>query len=238
MAEDYLDKAEWFVKVDTDSFPLPDNMRNYMSYYNESNPHYLGHTIMYRWSENIVFNTGSGYMVSREALRQLRPIFQELQKPKQPDRQLCIDRLGPQEDMEFGRCLRLINVLPNDVLDGQNRYYMMTWRPDDHLHMKREETWFWEYKIKDVGQLQKCCNPKNMGYHNYKDQKDITVLLMRFIYLDNPQLYEEDTHVDPTALFQYDPDKIDFDLDEFRNNKALCRKPNTPGCLTELQHLN
>lgn len=68
----YLNDADYFVKADIDSFVVVENLRAYLSFYSPDEPHYLGHTLMHEWVRfNLCFNSGVGYVLSRETLRRL-----------------------------------------------------------------------------------------------------------------------------------------------------------------------
>ena len=66
-------------EVDDDSFVAYHNLQGFLQYYNADEPHYLGHVLLHRWkNDNIAFNSGTCYVVSRESIRRVGPILQSM----------------------------------------------------------------------------------------------------------------------------------------------------------------
>jgi len=42
--DQYLDRADFFLKVDSDSYLGVENLRAFLQYFDPNEPHYLGHT--------------------------------------------------------------------------------------------------------------------------------------------------------------------------------------------------
>ncbi len=77
MGKNHLYDAEWFLKIDDDTFFSPVNFKGYARYFNPEQPFYMGNTLMHLWqSRNIVFNAGGCYALSRESLRRVINIFE------------------------------------------------------------------------------------------------------------------------------------------------------------------
>jgi len=71
-----LEKYDWFLKIDDDTFFSPNNFRNYAQYYDPLRPWYFGHTLLHLWDDfNIIFNAGACYVLSQGALRLLTPVL-------------------------------------------------------------------------------------------------------------------------------------------------------------------
>ena len=73
----HINESEWFLKIDDDTFFSPINFKGFARYYNPNKPWYFGNTLMHLWrTRNIVFNAGSCYALSREALRRVTEVFE------------------------------------------------------------------------------------------------------------------------------------------------------------------
>ena len=73
----HIDEAEWFLKLDDDTFFSPVNFKGFARYFNPDKKWYFGYTSLHNWEDyNVVFNTGSCYAISRGALRKLVPVFE------------------------------------------------------------------------------------------------------------------------------------------------------------------
>lgn len=130
----HLDEAEWFIKIDDDSFLSAVNMRGYAKYFNPDGKWYFGHTLMHLWSsKNLVFNSGTCYAISRGSLRSVLPIFRshEFQhdtKRRHSRPNYCTHRGGDQEDPTMSVCLKSVGVQPTNTLDEQFRERFLPFR--------------------------------------------------------------------------------------------------------------
>eukprot|EP00468_Gymnochlora_sp_CCMP2014_P005784 CAMPEP_0167753764 /NCGR_PEP_ID=MMETSP0110_2-20121227/7895_1 /TAXON_ID=629695 /ORGANISM="Gymnochlora sp., Strain CCMP2014" /LENGTH=410 /DNA_ID=CAMNT_0007639567 /DNA_START=185 /DNA_END=1414 /DNA_ORIENTATION=+ len=232
VGEEYLDKADYFAKVDLDAFYFAENMKVYGAYLNPDEPWYMGHTLLQRWdSQNLVYNSGTTYVMSRETVRQLSIRLRDI--PTVCDKcggSQCADRAGAGEDPQTGGCLRDLGILPADTLDHQGRQRFNPFRPRDHLfsvdYHDDPKDWFWRYKGA-IGKKQvkrDCCSPYPISFHNFKTNPALydENALYELEYFFHTAPYESRIiGLDPPSgkLFQYDPNAIDFEIDEHRNNK-------------------
>ncbi len=224
----YRDKAEWFVKADLDTFVAVENMRAFLSHLDPDKPYYFGHTLFHDWDlHNLVFNSGTCYVLSREALRRLSIRLARIESSRRWTYQ-CGDGPGAREDPHTASCLRDVGVLSGDSLDATGRQRFLTFRPKDHLFAmkvgpKEARSWFWRYKDTSK-QLLECCSNYPISYHNFKSHP-------RVVY--EPEAYYELEYflssrpfeaivqgMDPPRgggqLFQY-PDTIARRVDKDRN---------------------
>lgn len=84
---------------------------------------------------------GSGYVLSREALRRFVEIA--LPNPK-----MCFQHDVAVEDIEVGACLQSVNVTAVDTRDSHLKGTFMPFNPESHLHPPSEykDYWYWIYR--------------------------------------------------------------------------------------------
>jgi len=227
----YLNDADFFVKADIDSFIVVENLRAYLSFYPPSETHYLGHTLMHEWAKfNLCFNSGVGYVLSRETLRRYgQRLNYGLDTVEIHERKYqCYDRPGPLEDPNTGGCLRELNILPGDTLDSEGRQRFNTFRPRDllfNMHY-RPDDWYWRNKM-SIGKKQLgfgCCSPTPMVWHNFKTGAGVfdkdAFHELEYVYHTQPYTAKlKAIELDPPSkqLFQFRPDELTFSVDTHRN---------------------
>ena len=109
----HYNDADWFIKADDDTYVILENLRYLLSSENTSQPVYFGHLYMYHMKQG--YNAGgSGYVLSREALRRFAT----------REKGVCQEDRGA-EDIEIGRCLETLGVVPGNTLDanGHSRFH-------------------------------------------------------------------------------------------------------------------
>lgn len=223
IADKYLEEAEWFLKIDDDTFLFVDHLRGFTQYYNPNIPRYFGHTILYRWKRsNIVFNSGSAYVLSKEALRRVAPKLKNMpvRQGGQP-RDLCQDEGGSGDDTAIAVCLKEIGIMPDNTLDHNGRQRFFTFQLHHHYTQTRddEDSWYWKYKPMITGTQENCCVPEEeiIAAHQYKKEKDD----VHFYNLHEKALASRNhTYSVPPkpSWFWYDEDRLDFEVDEWRNS--------------------
>ncbi|ETO24202.1 hypothetical protein RFI_12959 [Reticulomyxa filosa] len=81
----------------------------------------------------------------------------------------CMHRKGDEEDPTFAMCLHSLGIIPTNTLDNLFRERFLPFRPEDHFErVARTQTWFWQHKHPQVGQLANCCSDNPISFHNYK----------------------------------------------------------------------
>lgn len=98
---------------------------------------------------------GAGYVLSKEALR--RFIEDALTDPKK-----CRQDHGGAEDVEMGRCLHNVGVIPGDSRDSQDRGRFFVFSPEAHLFPSSDKSfWYWKnmyYNTTDVSTFRNMLN--------------------------------------------------------------------------------
>ena len=173
ISHDYVESCDFFIKTDTDAFVMVENLRAYLRHFDAETKHYMGHTMLQRWgTENVKFNIGAGYVLSRASVRALGATFDNI--PLNVDqivgKMSCVDREGAGEDPTMSICLRDIGVLADNTQDSRGRHRFHPFRVVDHLNTPRVfEDWYWGSKTRDTGIERTCCAAFPIMFHNYKD---------------------------------------------------------------------
>jgi glycoprotein-N-acetylgalactosamine 3-beta-galactosyltransferase len=223
LEEKYIDKAEWFVKVDDDTYLFVDNLREYLKYYNPEVPHYMGHTLPFRWKrDNIVFNTGIAYVLSRNSLSRLAPVLRKMPLWTGGYRDRCVDRDAAGEDTSIGICLRSIGINPDNTLDEKYRQRFLPFSLGAHRSQKKvPDSWYWRYKPKKNEDRSNCCADFLIATHGYKggdyDDKAFQVMEEHVKQIKSSNITQP---IPPKpSLFLYDPEDLDFKIDQYLNSE-------------------
>lgn len=223
-SEKLLAEAEWFAKIDDDSFLSVTNFKGFSRYLDPEEAYYIGHTVPWRWSKhNIVFNSGTCYALSRAVIKRVVPIFHDFPKFQAPRAPLqCVDREGAGEDPAMSVCLRSIGINPLNTLDENLRNRFLIFRDTDHELMWRdtsreEATWYWKYRPKYMGLG--CCSEYLISAHNFKLRgNDYHKEFLRLNRTYNSAKNWDDIPLPPRPRwFLYNDVSVDFKFDEFRN---------------------
>ncbi|KAH8421216.1 hypothetical protein KR009_001043 [Drosophila setifemur] len=163
-------EADWFMKADDDTYVFLENLRYMLYPYSPDTPIYFGYNykmIGPHQKNESYMSGGSGYVLSREALR----IFAEGLK----DPTKCRPEDDHAEDVEMGKCLYNLGVKAGDSRDSQlrNRFYPVA--PFVALLSGNVGMDFWLYKY---------------AYYNARSCMDcLSEYPVAFHYVNNQQLY-------------------------------------------------
>ena len=117
----YYDKADWFMKVDDDTFVIVENLRYFLSNQNTSEPVYFGHHFKVIVKQGY-YSGGGGYVLSKEAVRRFATGHGDCRKD------------GGAEDAEMGHCMEKLGVRTADSRDSLGRSRFHCFNPETHLH--------------------------------------------------------------------------------------------------------
>ena len=113
--EHHFNDADWFMKVDDDTYVIVENLRDFLRNKNSSKPVYYGHQYKAHLRQGYM-SGGSGYVMSKDALQKL--VVNELRVNSNCGVHGQINNV---EDVMVGLCLQLAGVLAGDSRDDQNR---------------------------------------------------------------------------------------------------------------------
>ena len=220
--DEYLNNFEWFIKADDDTFVATENLSGFLQYYDPEYPHYLGHALRHRWKkDNIIFNSGTCYVLSRATIKKIGPYLQHLPTVHPPpSKEHCIDRVGAGEDPATASCLVGVGIRPGNTLDHELRERFLSFRDTDHIKMYREDTWYWMYRPYGVGEGTNCCSEYLVSMHNYKtkyDAKKLYPALQR--KYNQPKDWSKIILPPRPRLVLWDKYEMDLEIDEYLNVK-------------------
>ncbi|CAH1786604.1 unnamed protein product, partial [Owenia fusiformis] len=169
----YINKADYFVKVDPDSFLIVENLKMYLSRYNPDEPSFYGHVLNLRGNPFMKYMSGgSGLILSRESVRRLVTIgFKNFTKCM-PD--------GEGEDWKTAHCLRIAGCIPVTSLDEKGRERFLAYHPKRYLFGNFPRTYLKADDNKAEIKGMDCCSEYPVAYH-YVSPEDM-YLFYYFIY--------------------------------------------------------
>ncbi|KAH8362200.1 hypothetical protein KR084_009371 [Drosophila pseudotakahashii] len=168
--EHMRDEADWFIKADDDTYVFLENLRYMLYPYSPEIPIYFGFNykmIGHHQKNESYMSGGSGYVLSREALRIFAEGLNDTAKCRQQD--------DSPEDVEMGKCLLNLGVKAGDSRDEQlrNRFYPIA--PFGALLSGNVGIDFWLYKY---------------AYYNARSCMDcLSEYPVAFHYVNSKQLY-------------------------------------------------
>eukprot|EP00471_Norrisiella_sphaerica_P000130 CAMPEP_0184483376 /NCGR_PEP_ID=MMETSP0113_2-20130426/5027_1 /TAXON_ID=91329 /ORGANISM="Norrisiella sphaerica, Strain BC52" /LENGTH=687 /DNA_ID=CAMNT_0026863733 /DNA_START=153 /DNA_END=2216 /DNA_ORIENTATION=- len=229
VADKYRFEADWFVKADLDTYIAVENMRAFLHPLNPDEPYYFGHSLFHDWKRhNLVFNSGTCYVLSRESVRRLAIRLERIEASRSFTYQ-CGDGDGAREDPHTAGCLRDVDVPASDSLDSEGKQRFLTFRPKDHLFAMgvepgREATWFWMFKDTSK-QLLDCCSSYPISFHNFKSHPRAVYepeAYYRLEYYLSSHSYEGILQgIDPPRGQPFEiPEDLPFEVDDSRNCKG------------------
>ena len=192
--------ADYYVKVDSDSYLFPENMRHYVQERNwsSSDVHYFGHKLYHTdrrpklMSAPIV--SGVAVFLSGEALRKLGILFSRF-KPNNTTEVVygCGDAYIGGEELITAICFKYeLSAEAEHALDSNGNELIsigpidetLLWRPADKFRMKM--VWYWKRKPErnEKGEeTHLCCGDLPIAFHGYKDP--------RWLYKIDHEIYSE-----------------------------------------------
>lgn len=183
-------EAEWFVKVDSDTFLFPENIPCYVRArsWSADDPHYFGHVLNHRRSDRgVSIVAGGAVFYSRAALLVAGGAFRNMPMDQgdQEEDGTCRDAYTGTEEVATAVCLNEhAGVVAEPAIDPEGREYVSLYEIDDILNYNRTdqgEWWFWEHKKRfpchDDGD---CLASRPLAFHNYKDPQALLDLEKEF----------------------------------------------------------
>eukprot|EP00041_Stephanoeca_diplocostata_P038180 m.1482870 g.1482870 ORF g.1482870 m.1482870 type:complete len:601 (-) comp25178_c0_seq74:286-2088(-) len=161
----YIDRADWFVKADDDTYISVDNLRRYLTTFDHTEPWQLGRLFQMRHSETRYYSGGSGIVLSQGALKALGSA---MASPDDPQWAGKPNGKGP-EDLLTAITLRKLGIGVQDCLDDKGRQLFLPMGIDfEYFAPKRDESsWFYNYS-RNVAAGPECCSRRWATAHYIK----------------------------------------------------------------------
>lgn len=160
----YINKADWFVKADDDTYVSMDNLRRYLLRFDANKPWQLGR-LFQKGKNTRYFSGGSGIVLSRGALKILGDAMTSFQDPKWAGQ---INGTGP-EDLLTSLTLEGLGIGAQECVDDDGRQLFLPMGIDyEYFAPKRDESsWFYKYS-KTVAAGPACCSRRWVAVHYVK----------------------------------------------------------------------
>jgi len=146
--ENHLDQAEWFCKVDYDTFFFPENVK-YFVHHKHWDPfteyHYFGHLIQHRQKGRDPMIAGATACWSRKTLDDIADVYRNMPMGSDKgERGKCEDRAQATEEATTSQCLKEnLNVSAYAARDDDLREYITIAKYKDTLTWNRTEQGEW-----------------------------------------------------------------------------------------------
>jgi len=135
VADNHLNEAEWFCKVDYDTFFFPENLQYYVRDSKGWDPyrehHYFGLLLGHRVGRPAMI-AGAAACWSHRTLSEIAEVYRKMPKGyKGADRGRCEDRPDASEEISTSMCLKKeLNVSAEAMIDDNNRQYVVSTEVD------------------------------------------------------------------------------------------------------------
>ncbi|XP_055356103.1 glycoprotein-N-acetylgalactosamine 3-beta-galactosyltransferase 1-like [Paramacrobiotus metropolitanus] len=162
--KNHLSTHDWFFKADDDTYVVVENLRYLLKDYSPEQPVFFGSHFR-RVVSNGYMSGGAGYALSKEAVRRFVEIGLMQKK--------CISRHPDiAEDVEMGKCLQKLSVLPGDSRDVLKRGRFFPFTPSKHVntaHRKEKKLqWYWKSLFHPEKEGIECCSDMAISFHYIK----------------------------------------------------------------------
>lgn len=176
--EHFLGDAEWFAKIDDDSYFIFENFERLLheKQWSYKDTHYFGHKLYYGSHEYV---SGAGTFFSRETIKRLAPVYRNMEH-EYGDRSnfkhgRCVDRDGATEERTTTICLHNLGIHPAATTDNDGKERILLWQIPAHLKKERNPNstgWYWWKKPKYIRGKTDCCSDFPIIFHPYKSANE------------------------------------------------------------------
>ncbi|XP_049653658.1 LOW QUALITY PROTEIN: glycoprotein-N-acetylgalactosamine 3-beta-galactosyltransferase 1-B-like [Accipiter gentilis] len=151
----HLDRADWFLKADDDTFVVVANLRWLLAGHPPDRPIYFGKRFK-PFAKQGYMSGGAGYVLSKEALRRFVTAFAS---------GTCT-HTSAVEDLAMGQCLEKVGVEAGDSRDTWGRETFHPFPPESHLTDKFSQSfWYRSYCYYPIVEGPQCCSDLSVSFH-------------------------------------------------------------------------
>lgn len=174
-----MDKAEYFLKIDDDTYFIPSQLRKWVrdKNWDADEPHYFGHLVFIE-KEPFKLISGVCTAFSRESIRRLGPRYKSMEHEYGPRSNFphshgkCVDRDGATEERVTSKCLAEVGVYAEETLENNKSEAVLPLGIPftlTYFRKKNSTSWYWAHKPWTRGDMFDCCSQKyGWGIHGYK----------------------------------------------------------------------
>ena len=158
---EYIDKYDWFIKADDDTYVIMNNLRRFLFNKNSSEPIFYGKLMANGFSKEGYLQGGAGYAFGKGALKRLVEVG--FQKGKRCRKETFRSH---GDDVYLGLCLVDSGVkMGKDCFDSTGReLFHASSFSQQIIYQKTIRTWFYAASFyKDA--LQRCCSNESISFH-------------------------------------------------------------------------
>ena len=168
IAQHHFADFDWVIKIDDDSFLIAEHLRLFLATIPQQHPRYFGLPYHTKGGYN---SGGPGYVLSRHNTRQLIKSFAMPACASAEQR-------GIAEDVEIGKCLRLLGVIPADTRDHSGAFRFSPFEPIQTMHhhlVAKKHSWFWGFTKYPLPKQSDCCSATFISFHYVKPDLMLTL---------------------------------------------------------------
>lgn len=190
IAENDIDSADYFFKIDDDSFIFVNNIKRHIfkKGWSPDEDHYFGH-VSYIAPKPYV--NGAMVGVSRNALRRVSELYKKMPNEYGPrsnfEPHKCVDRDGASQEVTESICFHKLGIKAKPFLDEYKLQTVALFGFADSLALrKRKNTKSWYWKDKPKHHI--CCSDYPSAVHWYKNPNDILRVFDILLSTENTEL--------------------------------------------------